>query len=197
MDAIFHSDYRRIVGGLAWPGTAPGFALVLGEETRKDGSFEVHHLHVLAEAEGSTARKLLTRCREFQDQFGKLRFYGDNRHPLLKFLRVFNSELATIRQPTIDLMLPPEFDAGDEKEDYPVLYAELIKNRIAGQKTLHLGDESALPEHLSALQSPETFKPEHNPALAALMFAVAEIDMRKPTEIFYPNRTRLRAQGRY
>ena len=163
--------FCRIVGGLAWPGKNPGFAVVIGEDYEKDETLQKRHFRILAEYESQSLSDLIRRSAEFSINFCASPFYGDDKKRwAMDILRKSRNGLYITAAPFIGD--PTAF------EGYLLTIRELTH---PAQKRLHFGSKSHLPALLAALNPNDiatTAKAafEQHPAVAALGFAVSALE---------------------
>ena len=163
--------FSRILGGLAWPGKNPGFAVVVAEELEIDKTLNKRHYLILAEYESQSLSDLTRRSAEFSVNFCAHPFYGDEKKRwAMDILRKSGAGLYITAAPFIDD--PTAF------EGYLLTIRELTHPT---QKRLHFGSKSQLPPLLAALNPNDiattakvAFK--RYPAVAALGFAVSALE---------------------
>jgi hypothetical protein len=179
--------FRRIAGGICWPfGDQAGMCLVVGEDLEEDQDFKVRHLRVLAERQEWLGMSFVEPgpMLEYMAWCGReLRanpWYGEI-GPWQRNIAAFNGEQSKLRQPTIR-MYPPTGAI-----DF-AFHASLLRKRTMHEKTLHLGQGvlgaklGLLPNDLSGE------KHERHPAVAALFYAIAGLDMTSRTAGGLPER---------
>jgi hypothetical protein len=163
--------YRRVAGGIAWPGINPGYGIVLAETKDKDETLNKRTYKILAEYENENPTDLIRRCAEFSKTLCAYPFYGDTDHrPMLEILQKSNIRLYVTEAPFVDE--PSAF------KTYVLMIRELTK---VGRKALHFGKESKLPALISGLNPqdiPNTSQVayEQYPPIAALGFAVSALE---------------------
>ena len=69
--------FRRIYGGMQWPGANPGALIVVAEDLRMDAALGERKLLVLAEYENRNPSEIITRCKELKGFLEVEKFYGD------------------------------------------------------------------------------------------------------------------------
>lgn len=169
--------FRRILGGLAWPGVKPGFAVVLGEEWQKDYEVDVYHLHWLAEVEEVNIERLLEWCSFFEVMSPDVdwQFFGDVRNkPAMSFWFDMQDKFMEKRRRGFSIVKAPY---ADSPRSFQFLVNNLWRHLTPGRKTLHLGAGSKLAGYLTELAPEEIVKAseEEYPAIAALGYAVATL----------------------
>jgi len=175
-----YREYRRIIGGIAWPyGMKSGFSLVIGEDRFEDKTLKKRHYHLLAEAENIDPIDLLKKSFELQGQYLVNFWYGDSKNePMMEFVFEINKK----RDKKIK---------GFYITDAPYLedphalefYVDVIRQRTMGnRKTLHFMEESRLPNYLMELTSEKVPKVKHQtfPAIAALGYVVSAFNLYQP-----------------
>jgi hypothetical protein len=170
------AEYRRIVGGLAWPsGEAPGFVLVIAENDHKDPRLKLRHYWLLDEHENNSAERLIKKLYDFQNKYMVNPWYGDTNNVLMMhFIDRFNNKLAK-KQKGIYLA---EASFCDDPHNLR-LYANQIGDRTAfAKKALHFGEASRIPGALSILSPDDIYKKraQEFPIVAALGFAIAGLE---------------------
>jgi hypothetical protein len=71
-------EYRRIVGGLAWPhGEKPGYAVVVAEALKEDPQPKERPIWVIKEIEDHDILNLLRYCQDLQESFMVQDWYGN------------------------------------------------------------------------------------------------------------------------
>lgn len=164
-------QYRRVVGGIAWPGINPGYGIVLAENKDKDETLNKRQYKILAEYENENPTELIRRCAEFSKTLCAYPFYGDTDHkPMLEILRNSGIGLYVTKAPFVD--------ESKAFETYVLMIRELTK---PGRKILHFGEESKLRVLVSGLNSqdiPDTSQVAYQqyPPIAALGFAVSALE---------------------
>lgn len=168
--------FRRIVGGVAFPGRGKnGFAVVLGEDLERDFDHGERPLRVLLECRdhlGQTFMEpmpVLKACSRLARNMKIIHWMGLI-GPYVQIMAEHNREMFKTRQAPVTLVPPP----GEQGFEY---YAALVRSRMLHKKTLHLG-KGALPGKLASLPldlSGERFA--DHPEVAALLFAVAGAEL--------------------
>ncbi|OEU70162.1 MAG: hypothetical protein BA863_00950 [Desulfovibrio sp. S3730MH75] len=171
-------EFKRIVGGLAWPyGNSKGHAVVLGEIRRKDPEQHCHHVFILGETGAEDFQELLSRVAMLQDRTFCKEWITpmDNNNVLL--VDDFNEEQRyLLRKAPVELNSPPHYD-GSEKKDIFRFYDRLVSKRTSNRKTLHFGD-SDVAKHYSTIQPADLKRqPEEFPVVGSFLYALAELDL--------------------
>ena len=165
-------EYRRIVGGLAWPGHKPGFSVILGEELEENKKLKLRHLRVLAEAEDFVVEALLRKSCELAKEYSVDRFLGDIQNEGMMILyRQFRGGEGLKPIILSNAPLPMNFN----------YYVQTIKGHLSGEKkSLWFGPDSKLADFLSQLPPDQVLSSsiDDYPAITALGFAVAFLDRR-------------------
>jgi hypothetical protein len=168
--------YRRIIGGCAWPyADKPGFLCVIGEELEENLDYGVHNLRVIHEFREyfglpfMELRPMLDCMSDNKRDMCVKTWFGDI-GPWGKVLGDFNRERAKLRQPTVQVILPPgEVDFS--------FHAGLVRRRVLNQKTLFFG-RGIIAAKLSLLPSNlETENHSRYPEVGALFMAVDGVDL--------------------
>ena len=180
------TKFTRIIGGLGWPGTKPGFALVVAEDFDEDPSLKIRHVRVLAEADDQSLEILFQKCLELRGRYQVQEFYGNREHePMMKILYDYNWALKDMPSLSLCLASFPE-DLG--------YHVYVIKEHLKqDKKILHFGEESILPGYLLELSPEEAVKGSvyDHPAIAALGYVVSYLKShpyrrKKPTRYRRP-----------
>ena len=165
-------EYRRIIGGVAFPAEAAGFIVAIGEDYHKDPTLKLRHFRLLDEYEGGDVQALIKKLYDFQNIYKVQNWYGDPENEMMmKFISKFNQSLGPRKQGIYISEAPFVNDAHNFK-----YYAPQIKKLIGRTtKALHFGASSQLPGRLSALTAIDVDKAKilDYPAIAALGYAVA------------------------
>lgn len=161
--------YSRLVGGLAWPGIQPGFAVVIAEDLKEDETLKKRHLRVLTEYESHNPSGLIRRAKEYQTAYSVGQFFGDTQNEAMMNIMQRNGGVS------IYLQTAPFLDDDQAFSGYLLMIRELT---LPTKKLLHFGQKSCLPALLSALDPKEissTAKTAFQkfPAITALGFAIA------------------------
>jgi hypothetical protein len=163
--------YQRVVGGLAWPGERPGFAVVVGETASWRPPY---HQYLITEIESPNVGELIRHCHELTKKCWVSAWYGRTDGEHTEILAYHNRQARARRERPLSLRSAPESDGGR------LLYhVNLLLSRLdAANKSLYFNAESRLPGYLSELQSFADIskaKAEDFPAVAALGYAVAAL----------------------
>ena len=70
--------YKRIYGGVAWPGKRPGFAVVVGMDHVRH--LDNHDIYLLDEFESSDTRELVRQCTALDYKYQPAIWIGDTRN---------------------------------------------------------------------------------------------------------------------
>jgi len=164
--------YRRVVGGIAWPGNSPGFACVVGEEILPAVGSKDHHLYVLAEVEEADVHTLFRRSVELAVKYHASYFYGRNDRAMINLLDLWNRN--SKEQGTGVLNFGSAFSSEEGKINY---HLNVIKSLLLPERTLlHLSDKiesPKLPAYIESLSLNATAVEDTDyPAVAALGYAV-------------------------
>jgi hypothetical protein len=164
---------KRIVGGMAWPASKPGFAVVLGEERlpRKGGN--VRHIHVLAETIDDRKQHWLGEISELQAMYKTSAFYGRSDEANLAQLYLYNGETVRKGKVAIDFYAAPYSHPGTVE-----IYSDLIIKALRPTgKYLHLhGAETAKYLVIPPDERTSATSLTH-PAVAALGYALAVMEL--------------------
>ena len=165
--------YRRVVGGIAWPGNLPGFAVILGEEIYPAVGSKDHHLYVLAEVEEMDVYTLFKRSVELAAKYHASFFYGRHDLAMINSLNLWNRN--SLEKETAVL----NFDRAPFSKDGNISYhMNTLKNLLLPErKLLHLSDGIKSPKLPAFIQSlpPNVYAAATDieyPVVAALGYAV-------------------------
>ena len=175
-DHTNQTEYRRIVGGIAWPsGEAPGFIVVIAEDDNKDPRLKLRHLRLLDEYEHRSADRLVKRLYDFQNKYLVNPWYGYPNNELMSyFIDRFNRDL-TKKQKGVYIAEAP---FADDVHNLQLYANQVLTRTTTGRKSLHFGSKSRIPGVLSGLQ-PEDVKKKKSqdiPAVAAVGYALSGLD---------------------
>jgi len=147
---------QRIIGGICWPGSKPGFACVLGEVMSHRPPYEYH---LLGEVEALTLDSLLQGCLSLQGETFVQEFRGPEGNQ--EFLNFW------LKKQRASKIRPPYFFS--EKENFPFQISLLRDALNTKNKSLFLSPESKLPSYLLTLPNDlSSLKAEYYPAVTAL-----------------------------
>lgn len=168
--------FRRIVGGMSFPGSGKnGFVVVVGEDLKEDFEHRERHLRVLYESRDYLGQgfmepvPVLKECSRLTRMM-KVGIWMGLIGPHIHAVAEHNREMFKTRQAPVTIVAPP----GEKDFEY---YAGLVKARMLHKKTLHLG-KGTLPGKLASLPldlSREKFS--DHPEVSALFFAVAGAEL--------------------
>ncbi|BAH76006.1 hypothetical protein [Solidesulfovibrio magneticus] len=176
--------FSRVVAGLCWPkGTTPGAVVALAEELEADPLEGYRTLRLVDLIQEADVERLLGLAAEAAPLAGKWAgrsavsaWVGDPQHVYAKRLRFLNERLRAEGRPPLRLRPAPGLGAGGQ------LHADLapyLTARIVGRSALVLGRQELVAMIEDA--GKDIRRPiEDFPAVAALMWAIAHCDERKP-----------------
>ena len=176
-NAATNVEYRRIVGGLAWPdGGKQGCAVILGELRNSDNTLQNrHHIHRLDERLFDDVSNVVAAAATMQDEWMTTIWATPINDSRVYLIDDYNDERRKMRRPGLRYGNPYRW-AG-KGEGLISYYMELVVRRTRDEKTLTFNLPSACADAISKLDSrDEDRKPTDFPAAAALFFALAEID---------------------
>jgi hypothetical protein len=148
-------EYLCLAGGFAWPGTKPGFAVVVA--VRQSENESPPSFVTIAEVEEHDVEALLERTWELYLRYGAncngipWAWYGDPEASLSSFLARFMRKLRSAGEDrAFSLIYPPHYQEPGAFESYcRTLYSLLRSDR----KQLVLGDCVTLRAHLNELKN--------------------------------------------
>jgi hypothetical protein len=166
-----NEKYSRIVGGLAWPGVQPGYAVVLGEHLEEDKNLKKRPIRLLWEYESHDLQDLFRRCSEASGHFSADPFYTDDKNePMVAALRKSGVHLYINSAPFVD-----------DSYAFSTYLLTIRQLTVPGKKLLRLGKTSLLPVALMNMtpdsiptSSAEAFR--KFPSVTALCFAVMALE---------------------
>lgn len=174
-------SYRRIVGGLCWPfDTSPGAFCVLGEVRSVDPHTYTHRVVLLHDEEVSGVDELLRRVHSSSVDTGVFDWIARRDVSEVRLVDQFNRMQSATRQPQLRLVHPQE---GDDRDRFR-FWIRLLERRTMDEKTMTFGESACVRDRLMSLPPGAYDKePEEFPAVAAMLFALAEIDLHQPINI--------------
>lgn len=173
--------YRRIYGGLAWPGKRPGFAVIVGEEREFVPGLNAYPLRVLDEFETDDLVSLARHCTGLDFYYRPERWLGDTGNMAgMEFIYQLNKEFKT-REAMIqgrrnfNLMLS-HFVNMDNGFEY--LFSSLRKYLTQDRKLLYIGEKSRLASYLLEVRPDEiaSIRTGDYPAIESLGYAAVELE---------------------
>lgn len=171
-------QFRRVVGGFAWPfAVQPGCLLILGEERNPPCVVgERRHVHVLAEYRDRDVAALMDMGARLQEDWACRVWVTPCDDPRVILLDDYNDTLRRERRRLIRITEPRAWRA-DGARLIP-FYLGILQQRIVSEKTLHFGTDCTASDEARRLgHGNTTDKVVEHPGAAALFFALAEIDV--------------------
>ncbi|MGE4553715.1 MAG: hypothetical protein AB7D57_11420 [Desulfovibrionaceae bacterium] len=177
-DRVAKAEYRRVVGGLAWPFDArPGAVVVLAELAGLEPGMEIHGVEVAAEGVRDDPGALLRLASDWQVRLGCLGWVTGLDAPEMALVHAYNEERRRLRQPVLSCAMPPAVNGTRGFRGYD----RLLERRTRGQKTLTFGEKSLVAREYKVRQRADLERRlEVFPLLAAFLWALAEIDLNTP-----------------
>jgi hypothetical protein len=160
-------EYSRLIGGISWPASKPGFICVIGESQHVNPISNVCPLWVIAEAEAQDAMALFQRATDLRERYLVQLFLADTDNAsMLDLLSHFNRTVGEGR--TLSLY-PASFP-----EDL-LYHLSMIKDMVEPQsKRLFFGLNSVLPGYLLQVTTEASNeKASDYPPVLALGYAVS------------------------
>lgn len=177
------AKYGRIIGGFGWPGTKPGFVVVVAEDLIEEPSLKIRIARVLAEIEDQSVESLFQKCLDLRERYQVEDFYGNTENrPMMEFLYDFNRDHKDMNPLWLRLAPFPE--------DFPY-HVHVIEGRLnQDKKTLYLGEKSILRGHLMELSPEEIMRASmwDHPSIAALGYAVSHLKRCTPRKKSKPRK---------
>lgn len=196
VDPTTGQSFRRVEGGLAWPGEGPGFGLVVGEAAVLDQTVGRFPLHVLYEFEELDLLELISRAIAATRMYTVDLWHGD-RGDRVALSLLMEQQRDFYRDGLVGVNLVPA-PGGEEPLSFRFCVEVMREFFQPALKLLYLGEESRLPvvlqeapPDLSLVGSGAEF-----PAIAALAFVVAALKITDTTGLKPPPR-KMRAGFRH
>ena len=181
-------SFRRVEGGLAWPGEGPGFGLVVGEAAVLDQTVGRFPFHVLYEFEELDLLGLISRAIETTREYQVDIWHGD-RGDRVALSLLMEKQQDFYQEGLVGVNLVPA-PGGEEPLSFRFCVEVMREFFQPALKLLYLGEESRLPimlqeapPDLSLVGSGEEF-----PAIAALAYVVAALKITDTTGLKPPPR---------
>ncbi len=172
-------DIGRIVGGIAWSGKAPGFAVIIGEELIPDYTSNTYHLHLLKEVEEYDTTELFRRCADLARYYNLEEFFGHRDKKNIDFIWHWNDNIRSPGMPMLYIGC-----AWSTSDDSIRNHIEILKDCLrSGRKTLHGLSESksVLQLHDMSMDYSAATNTDF-PAIAALGYAVSTLRQFPPVD---------------
>lgn len=166
--------YRRIAGGISWPGVNKDAALVfLSEDLFKTYETGKRHYRLLSEDYAPDVKSLIDKIAGVQIEFARVDWFGDTDSPFMRFVMDANIDLYKYKRPPITVVKPPALDSQNRTELYYQTFSTLTKT----QKTMHLGNGSRVAKEFMAGPKIDTINEGLFPGITALFFAMAGLEL--------------------
>ena len=172
-------EYLCVAGGLAWPGTRKGFAIVVGVTEVDDG---IIHYNILEEAEQESILPLLRDAYNLYLKYGQgangkgftvmpWQWYGDPESGYNEALRKFNEWLEKHDKPR---MPPINYPAHHKDTKKLVVYAQTIHDVAMPPGRLSTGDSHKILNYIKMFEGVDkgTVRERDWPAIAALGYVL-------------------------
>lgn len=168
-------QFRRIVHAMSWPfDTLPGCVCVLGEVLAEDPKYHAHKVILLHDEEQKNVNELLRHAHAVGADTGIMDVVGRRDVPEMRLMEIFNRDMSARRERQLRMMTPPE---ADERERFR-FWLRLLERRTVEEKTMIFGDSQCVRARLmSTPKSNYDRIPEEFPTIAAVLYALAEIDL--------------------
>jgi hypothetical protein len=163
-------EFKRIVGGLAWPHSGkPGFTVVIGENLIEDIKLRVRHLTVIKEMETIDVAGLVRQCQDWQAECLVEDWFGNREN---KPMWAIYSQITKDEPNQRRFNLFPASHAGDPQG--MGYYMPMIKEYRKSPRTLHFQEGSKLERYLDQTGAEAlNHDPSEFPAIVALGYALA------------------------
>ncbi len=184
--------YGRIVTGLGWPwAERQGAVISVGELYERDHKIphSPFHCYVLDEFYSAKLEELHRCCLKHSNELCAESVVGDPGNSLNELWRNFGDSASQI-----SICEPPSF-----KQISLNYISQLVRKRTSMEKTLHIGEGRMLPGFLSMLREEEIEGKglEAFPAVAALGYVLAVLEIPQMSGTFTPTRKRTSRNLRY
>lgn len=170
-------NFRAIAGGLAWPSLKrSGCAVVIGETRSRQAAvgIERHDAHILQELQSPDPAELTDWLELMTEDWLVPNWatpLSDRRSYMLDDV---NRNRRKLRKPRIRYGDPQGWSG--KGEGLLGFYHALVQRRTMSEKTLFFGRKSLCADEIARLNDKETDILEY-PAMAALCFALADLDL--------------------
>ncbi len=188
VDPATGQSFRRLEGGLAWPGDGPGFGLVVGEASVLDRTVGRFPFHVLYEFEELDLIGLISRAIETTREYQVDIWHGD-RSDRVALSLLMEQQQDYYREGLVGVNLV-QAPGGEEPLSFRFCASVMREFFQPALKLLYLGEDSRLPvvlqeapRDLSLVGSGAEF-----PAIAALAYVVAALKVTDTTAMKAPSR---------
>lgn len=186
-ETYFYDDetkryFARIVAGIAWPfKDKPGWIVVLAQDDEPKPPTGKTIFRMLAEQSDPLIDRLLRRLREVDKTYLVERNYGDlSDEATASLVRKHNREMGEQRIASIGIDFAPMSDQPNNLQTHLQLIDARTEKEV--EKTLFIGEETQTAMALRKLDPPDvTGSVGDYPAIAALGFALAALEIYKPS----------------
>jgi hypothetical protein len=171
-------EYRRMVGGLAWPhGEKPGYAIVVAEAYVEDPQLKDRPIWVIREIEESDILNLLRYCQELHEPFKVQDWYGNTSDKAM-MANFYHINRGSAERNRFAFKTAPYAN----EPNGLAFYMPIIKKHLAvNRKILHFGEGSKLPGILAQVGPGDMLKnPAELPPIAALGYTLTYLERYKP-----------------
>jgi hypothetical protein len=168
--------YKRILGGIGWPGDKPGFIVILGDTEKVNPPFEYR---VIKEQQVRDLSRLFEFCIRFKQIYLVEAYYARETEDILNYLAHFNIEMQNFGKPSFYFYEPFPTD-GTLK---PLLH--LIRESLQpARRTLHIPINSKLMQCIAEVpEFPDELKDKDYPAAAALGYVLEAMKTYSPLSV--------------
>ena len=182
VNSLTGEEYLCVAGGLAWPGSQKGFAVVVGVSSPSDG---VIQYNILEEIEQESILPLLRETYRLYLKYGKglkiipFQWYGDPESGYNEALRKFNEWLEKNDKPRMPLINYPSHYKDSNKL---AIYAQTLHDIAMKPGKLKIGNNHATRKYIQLFEGVDkgAVKTRDFPAIAALGYVLTWLHEYEP-----------------
>ena len=178
-------QYRRLVGGLAWPYGVekPGCVVLLAEGRVFKEETQNHWIWLVGEYVNHSSQELLRVLGQMDESVYGVEWVTDLKNPHYLLVEQWNDERADYRQKTIVFYNPPEIHKPSRQLFR--FYDQLVDKRTRTQKSLFFGKDSEVARQYAIL-TPDDFRKsmEEFPCVCAFLYTLATLEFSSKQQEF-------------
>ncbi len=187
-DPVTGNIYRRVSGAVAWPhDIKPGVVTVLAEHKDVVPGTDQHRVDLVAEFRHEDHDTLCREMAAVQESLLVDIWRTPLAHAGTRLVQLFNDQRQRLRLPCIDLASPPAMKGSRSFRDYD----RLVDRRTRNIKTLFFGESQAVLEYNTLNRDDLGRKLEEFPVVAAMLYALAGLDLEDGDMSAWQNNGRL------